>query len=59
MGLTQRRYIEKFGKEVTIEQDHPLAIAQDAIDAEKSEKKSEKKGGKKGGKSDEGEGGEA
>lgn len=48
MPLTHTRFIEKFGKVVTIDQDHPLSIAQDAIDAKKDKKKDKdekKKGG--------------
>lgn len=30
----RRMYIEKFGEEVLIDEDHPLAIAQKALDAQ-------------------------
>lgn len=46
---TVKRYIEKFDREVTIDEDHPLCRLQDELDAKAAEgEKSEK--GKKGGK---------
>lgn len=42
MATAVKMYIEKFGKEVMIEEDHPLAVAQRAKDAEKPKASADK-----------------